>query len=153
MFMIAVPVANTKNVVSGVLVVAISGLNMSDKLQQIGQGDLDQEVISIGSEGRIMIHPDVSKLNTLVNESTADYDLWKSDVENLEGFNWRGVNCLFGASKLAEYNQTVIVSEPIQKALDVSKSWLAWMLYLILIVGVIVLISYIYIKNTRPEKN
>jgi excisionase family DNA binding protein len=148
-FVIAVPIADSRKVVNGVLVVAISGVNLSSEMQSIGQAELGQEVFAIGEGGKMMIHPDLSKLGTVVNEADTGYDLWKSELINKDGYNYRGVHCLFGASRLPEYGQTLIVAEPLQKALDVSSSWLSGLLLLLLVVGIGVLVAYIYI-NKKP---
>jgi excisionase family DNA binding protein len=151
-FLIAVPTVNAKNIVSGVLVIALSGVNTANELQRVGQGSLGQEVVVVGDGARVIVHPNVAKLGSVVSEADGIYDLWNSTAVNKEGYNWRGVHSLFAASRDTEYGLTVIVSQPIQKVLDVSSSWLAWMLFLLLIGGMVVMISFIFIKSTEEKE-
>ncbi|HAS68995.1 TPA: hypothetical protein DCS00_02425 [Candidatus Collierbacteria bacterium] len=148
-FLIAVPTVNTKNVVSGVLFVAVSGVNLSSELQRVGDSTLGQEVVVVGEGGKMVVHPNADRLGVVVNEADGSYDLWKTNAVNMEGYNWRGLHSLFGSSKLSKYGLTVIVSEPVQKVLDVNLSWLTWLLILFLIIGIVMLTSIIFIKTTR----
>ena len=148
--LIAVPTVDTKNVVSGVLVVAVSGVNLSSELQRVGDSTLEQEIVAIGEEGKIVVHPDADKLGTVVSEADGSYDLWKTNALNAEGYNRKGVHSLFGSSRLSKYGLTIIASEPTQKVFDVSLTWLTWLLILPLFIGIVILTAIVFIKT--PEK-
>lgn len=148
--LIAVPTVDTKNVVSGVLVVAVSGVNLSSELQRVGDSTLGQEIIAIGEGGKIVVHPDADKLGVVVSEADSSYDLWKTNVLNVEGYNGKGIHSLFGSSRLSKYGLTMIASEPIQKIFDVDLSWATWLLVLLLIMGIVALAAIVFIKT--PEK-
>lgn len=148
--LIAVPTVDTKNVVSGVLVVAVSGVNLSSELQRVGDSTLEQEIVAIGEEGKIVVHPDADKLGTVVSEADGSYDLWKTNALNVEGYNRKGVHSLFGSSRLSKYGLTIIASEPTQKVFDVSLAWLTWLLILPLFIGIVMLTAIVFIKT--PEK-
>lgn len=146
--LVSVPVIDAKNIVSGVLVAAISGVNMSYDLQRITQQSLGQEVVVIGEGARYIAHPDTTKLGMVVSEVDSSYSLWKYGLEKTEGYNWNGVHSLFRASMMPEYGFCVVVSESIQKVLDISSSWLAWLLFLQFIVGIVVFVSFMFKKQT-----
>lgn len=149
---IGVPAVDAKNVVSGAVVVGVSGANISTELQKLGQKSLSQEVIIIDSKAKVVAHPDVQKLSSKISEADANYDLWKTGMTYKEGYDWKGVHSLFAAKKIAKYDMLVSVSEPVQKVLDVSSDWLAWVLFLQLIVGMVVFVSFMFVKNTRVKE-
>jgi excisionase family DNA binding protein len=150
--LVAVPAVDSNNTVSGVILTVLSGVNLTNYLQEISERTLGQEVVVAGDGAKTIIYPNVEKLGIILNEGDTSYDIWKNGLMNAEGYNWNGVHSVFGASANAEYGMTTIFSQPIRKVLDVSTSWLAWLLFIQLIVGMVVFMSFIYIKKTQLKK-
>jgi excisionase family DNA binding protein len=150
--LVAVPALNKKGVTTGTLVVALSGVNMTNELHRVGQKTLGQGVMVVGEGGKAIVHPNVNKLGQVLNEADGSYILWKTGLANGEGYSWNGVHSLFGASVSSKYGMTVIVFQPLQKVLDISASWLAWLLFFQLIIGMVVFISFMYVKNTKIKE-
>jgi len=151
-YLIAVPVTNTKNVLSGVLVVSLSGINLSSELQAIGQTSLQQQIFAINNDGRYIIHPDSRKLGTMLTESDALGDIWRQNKLTSEGYDWKGTHALFGSSKDERLGLTIVAEQSIQKVLDVSSGWLAGLLFMQLIAGLIIFVFFIFFGNTKMKE-
>lgn len=147
---VAVPVADSKNVLSGVMMIALSGVNVASDLQRVGQVSLRQEVSVLNSDGEYLVHGEVSRVGTKMIESVDDsYKFIKGNLTELNGYSWSGVHSLFGASRENKYGLTVTVSQPLKRVLDVSANWMTWVLLMQLIVGIVVFVSFIWGKNAR----
>ena len=150
--LVAVPALNYSNTVNGVILTVLSGVNLTNDLQEIGEKTLGQEVVVVDDEGRTIVYPNVTKLGMLLNEGDTSYNIWKNGLNIAEGYNWNGFHSVFGASANTKYGMTVIFSQPIRKVLDVSTSWLAWLLFVQLIVGMVVFMYFFYVKNTQMKE-
>ena len=123
---------------------------MATDLQRIAQSSLQQEVGVIGNETEYLVHSQTARVGSKVIEAMDDaYDVWSSKLTEANGYNWEGVHSLFGASRETKYGLTVIVTEPIRRVLDVSASFMTWVLFMQLIVGIVVFVSFFWGKNGR----
>ncbi len=145
---VAIPVADTVGgKVLGVAIVTYSADYLTSLMQTIAVTSEGQVITLVDSGGKWIIFPDTAAIGTAVAESDATYNLWNQSSGRANGFDRFGQYSMFVSEKSNNLDWSVVVSQPMSTALDVSRSGLALILFLLLAASITVVFSYIFSKN------
>ncbi len=141
---IAIPTIDLKTgKMMGVAVVCLSAEYLSDRMQLVAVSSEEQSVTVVDSEGKWIVHPETEAVGAWVTEADATFDLWKMDTGIAQGYDQEGRFSLFTEQKSKKLDWAVVASQPLSTMLDVSKSGLVTVLFMLLVAAVTVVVSYI----------
>lgn len=145
---VAIPISDTAGgKVLGVAVVTYSADYLTSLLQTIAVTAESQVITLVDSGGKWIVFPDTTVIGTAVAESDATYNLWNLSLGEANGYDRFGQYSMFVSEKSNSLDWSVVVSQPISTVLDVSRSGLTLVLFLLLAAAITVVYSYVFSKN------
>ena len=148
---LSTPIVEAGNVVIGAIVATVSLDALGDSLQDIATSEQEQRVALIDVDGRWL----VSSAGELIGEKIAESDttnlLWSRTTGAEIGYDSLGKYTLFRSSKSRELGWTVTVTEPIFQILNVSRSGLMIVLFLLSVAVLTVSFSFVFSKPKKQE--
>lgn len=136
----------------GVAMVTLSAEYLSDTMQRIAEGTAGQLITIIDSDGKWIVYPDTEVIGATVADADATSDLWKMDVGQTKGYDRLGRYSLFVSEKSEILSWSVVVSQPMTSALDMSNSGMILVLFMLLVSALTVVYSYVFSKNKLMTK-
>jgi len=148
---LSTPIVEAGNAVIGAIVATVSLDALGDSLQDIATSEQEQRVALIDVDGRWL----VSSAGELIGEKIAESDttnlLWSRTTGAEIGYDSLGKYTLFRSSKSRELGWTVTVTEPIFQILNVSRSGLMIVLFLLSVAVLTVSFSFVFSKPKKQE--
>src|SRR3989339_120537 len=136
-----------KGLVIGAMVATVNLNAMGDRLEEIATSSLDQKVTLIDGGGRWLFVPQTGVVGERVAESDTTNLLWSRTTGAEIGYDSAGKYSLFSSGKAKDLNWTVVVSQPIFSILDVSRSGLMIVLFLLSVAVLTVSFSFVFSKK------
>jgi excisionase family DNA binding protein len=145
---VAIPITDDQaGEVLGVAMVTLSAEYLSDTMQRIAEGSVGQVITIVDNEGKWIVYPESVAIGTAVSEADATFDLWKMKVGQAKGYDRLGRYSLFTSEKSEVLAWSIVVSQPMATALDVSRSGLILVLFLLMMAALTVVFSYVFSKG------
>jgi hypothetical protein len=145
---VAIPITDDQaGEVLGVAMVTLSAEYLSDTMQRIAEGSVGQVITIVDNEGKWIVYPESVAFGTAVSEADATFDLWKMKVGQAKGYDRLGRYSLFTSEKSEVLAWSIVVSQPMATALDVSRSGLILVLFLLMMAALTVVFSYVFSKG------
>lgn len=147
---VSIPVTEERSKrIIGVAAVTLSAEYLSEEMQTIAEGVAGQVITIVDGKGRWIVFPETGIIGSAVTEADATYDLWNSSTGQTRGYDRFGRYSLFASIRSDLVGWTVVVSQPMTTVLDVSRSGLILVLFLLMVASVTVVFTYIFSKNKR----
>ncbi len=144
---IATPIVEKGSVVIGAMLATIDLNSLGDRLSEITAPALDQKVMLIDGEGRWLFTREGGRVGEKINESDTASLLWSRSPGAEIGYDSTGKYTLFRSSKSRDLGWTVVTAEPIFSILDVSRSGLMIVLFLLSVAVLTVSFSFVFSKK------
>lgn len=145
---VAIPISeNLGGKVLGVAAVTLSAEYLSDEMQTIAEGTVGQVITVVDDDGKWIVFPETGAIGASVTEADATFDLWNKNLGQAQGYDRLGRYSMFVSERSDTLSWAVVVSQPMATALDVSRSGLVLILFLLLVSALIVVFSYVFSKT------
>lgn len=148
---IATPIVEKGNIVIGSIVATVNLDTLGDRLQDVATSDEDQKVSLIDVDGRWLVSPGTGGLGERILESDTSNLMWSTTTEAEMGYDENGKYTLFRSSKSKDLGWTIVVTEPIFEILNVSRSGLMIVLFLLSVAVLTVSFSFVFSKPRKVE--
>jgi len=136
-----------KGVVIGAMVATINLDALGDRMDEIATTSLEQRVVLVDGGGRWLSAPQVGITGEKITESDTTNLMWSRPAGAEIGYDSEGKYTLFRSSKAKDLSWTVVISEPVFSILDVSRSGLMIVLFLLSVAVLTVSFSFVFSKN------
>lgn len=145
---VAMPISDTAGgKVLGVAMVTYSADYLTSLMQTIAVTSEGQVITLVDNGGKWIVFPDTTAIGTAVAESDSSYYLWNQNFGLTKGYDRFGQYSIFVEEKSGTLDWSVIVSQPMSTALDVSRSGLTLVLFLLLAASVTVVLFIHFFKK------
>ncbi len=149
--LLATPIIEKGGSILGAVVATVNLESLGDRLQDIASSEQDQKVSLVDVKGRWLIEQNKELIGEKISEDDTTNLMWSRATSAEIGYDGQGKYALFRSTKSKDLGWTVIVSEPIFEILNVSRSGLMIVLFLLSIAVLTVSFSFVFSKNRKEE--
>jgi len=144
---VGVPVIGSDGTVIGGVFASYNLAVLNDKLQEIAVESEGQYFGVLDADGIWVINKNVELVNKKVLETDIAYLAWLNRRGVVVGYNGLGRYSIVTLSRANEVDWTSMVAQPVFSALDISKSGLTTVMFLLFITAGIVAYSYVFARR------
>jgi excisionase family DNA binding protein len=148
---ISTPIIEKGNIVIGAIMATVNLDALGDRLQDIATSEQDQKVSLVDVDGKWLVSGGVGVAGEKISESDTTNLMWSRTTAAEIGYDASSKYNLFRSSKSRDLGWTVVASEPVFEILNVSRSGLLIVLFLLSVAVLTVSFSFVFSKPRKVE--